>query len=434
MFLPCSIRGDYSFRLSSRYSNNGKADLEATPQLSTARARTRLRGLLCLNCVLTDFSHFILVFTVTRQLAERHAEQWLLGVIGGGLSFAAAVASLVAGWLGSRANVRTVFISGAGAIVLSVAACLASDSSSAWFLPCYWLSGIGLGLIYPPLIGWLNQGDDPHANHQGVSRRLIIFCIAWNAGMMSGQLSGGSLFEQGAEWALRAAFAAASINLAVSLVAARQTGYIPAGVPGPVQTRPALSVLASAYKRLSWIANLGGVFGASLIIHLLPAVMTEMNIAAASHGRLLFGWRGVIIATYIVMHCVGFWHYRLSVSLASQVLGAVGLVVIAQAESAAMLLVGLALQGQLVGFNYFSGLYYSTAGSSDEGRTLAAGIHEATLATGMATGTIVGGVFGSWINHRLPYLLAAGVIVVLIIAQSLAWWRWVRPLSSQRET
>ncbi len=398
--------------------------------MSTARARTRLRGLLYLICVFTDFTHFMLVFTVTRRFAEVHTELWFLGLMGAGLSFAAAVASLSAGWLGSRGNAQGTFIAGAATIALSIAGCLAIDFGSAAFLPCYWLSGIGLGLIYPPLIGWLNQGDDPHGNRDGVSRRLIIFCVAWNAGMTTGQLTGGSLFKQGAAWALSAALAGGVINLLAALVAAARAGRIPAVEPDPASRPHELAAIAAAYKRLSWIANLGGVFGGGLIIHLLPEVFTSVEIAPASHGWLLAGWRGVVVATYLTMHCVGFWHYRLSVSLASQVLGAIGLVVIATAQSAEMFFVGLALQGQLVGFNYFSGLYYSTAGSSDEGRTLAAGIHEATLATGMAIGTIVGGYFGSRIDHRLPYLLAAGLIVALIISQLIAWWRLVRPLAS----
>src|SRR5207237_9755185 len=106
--------------------------------------------------------------------------------------------------------------------------------------------------------------------------------------------------------------------------------------------------------------------------------------------------------------------------------------VIARAESAVPLLIGLALLGQLVGYNYFSGLFYSTAGSSHEQRALAAGIHEATLAAGMAIGTIVGGVLGSRVSQRMPSLLAAVVILVLIVGQSVAWWSWVRPLSPRR--
>jgi len=255
--------------------------------------------------------------------------------------------------------------------------------------------------------------------------------VAWNAGMMCGQLTGGSLYLRGMRRALGTGLAVALVNLVVAIVAGNCVSRLPAVAPVGEEPAHRHSALAAAYKRLSWIANLGGVFGASLVIHLLPDVIVSLGIDSNAHGQLLACWRGVIIATYLLMHYVGFWHYRMNVSLASQVLGSCGLVVIAQAQSASMLLVGLALLGQLVGYNYFSGLYYSTAGSTDEGRTLAAGIHEATLATGMALGTVVGGVSGSLINHRMPYLLAAAVIVVLIAAQSVAWWYWVRPLGRQ---
>jgi len=174
------------------------------------------------------------------------------------------------------------------------------------------------------------------------------------------------------------------------------------------------------------------MFGGSMVIHLLPDLAVTIGIAADDHGKLLASWRAVIIATYLVMHRVAFWHYRLSTSLASQVLGVVGLIVIAQAESAATLLIGLTLLGQLVGYNYFSGLFYSTAGSSHDRRALAAGIHEATLAAGMAVGTIVGGVLGSLVNQRVPYLLAAAVLFVMIVVQSVAWWRWVRSLHQSK--
>jgi MFS family permease len=106
--------------------------------------------------------------------------------------------------------------------------------------------------------------------------------------------------------------------------------------------------------------------------------------------------------------------------------------VIAGSESTVTLFVGLTLLGQLVGYNYFSGLFYSTAGSPDERRALAAGIHEATLAGGMAIGTMAGGVFGSVGGRRMPYVVAAGVMLALTVVQSTAWWRWVRPLSRRK--
>lgn len=392
---------------------------------------SRLNLVLYLICGLTDFAAFIVVFAVSRGLAQADVEPWYLGVVGAGVAASAGVGSLLGGWLAHRFNGRAVFVSGAIIMWLSIAACGAADLRSAWLLPGYWLLGIGLGFQYPPLIGWLNQGKDAHANRRGVSRTLILFCIAWNIGMMCGQLTAGWLFASGPIMLYSAALSAAGVNVVVALVAVRLVARLPVVVIDIASPQHEVVKLAATFKRLSWIANLGGMFGGSMVLHLLPDLAVHIGIPADSHGILLACWRGVIIATYLLMHFVGFWHYRLGTSLAAQALAAVGLVVIAGAHSAGMLLIGLALLGQLVGYNYFSGLYYATAGSAHERRTLAAGIHEATLAAGMAVGTIIGGMVGTLIDYWAPYLLAAAVIVVLMAVQAGAWRRWVpRDLAS----
>lgn len=393
---------------------------------------SQLKLKLYLMCGLTDFASFIVVFAVSRGLAEHQAAPWYLGLVGAGLSFSAAVGSLLGGWLPNRIDVRGVFVSGASAVVMSIVACWLGDLSSAWFLPGYWLLGIGLGLLYPPLIGWLNQGENPHTNHHVVSRTLILFCVAWNLGMMGGQLTAGALFPFGQNWVYGAALVGALPNLVLASLVASQV--IPLAQVPSQRTHHEMEALelAAAFKRLSWIANLGGMFGASLIIHLLPDLAVAIGVHPQNHGKLLASWRGVIIGTYLLMHRTAHWHYRLGTALASQVLAACGLLVIARSESALMLLVGLALLGQLVGYNYFSGLFYSTSGSQDERRAFAAGIHEATLAGGMAIGTMAGGILGSLGGRRMPYAVAAAAMLALTIVQTAAWWKWVRPLSRRK--
>ena len=313
---------------------------------------SRFKRLLYLICGLTDFAAFVVIFAVSRGLAEVKVESWYLGVVGAGLSFSAGVGSILGGWLAHRFDGRVVFVSGAVAISVSIAACALGDPTSPWFLPGYWLLGVGLGCLYPPLIGWLNQGVDAQANRRGVSRTLILYCVSWNLGMMCGQLTAGSLFSLGAHWTYGAAFLVSMLNLILAIAAARRV--VPLSVVSINKTPEEHGAveLAVAFKRLSWIANLGGMFGGSLVIHLLPGLAVTIGIAAADHGKLLASWRAVIIATYLVMHCSAFWHYRLSTSLASQVLAAVGLIVIARSESAVTLLIGLTLLGQLVGYNY----------------------------------------------------------------------------------
>src|SRR5262249_20488148 len=157
----------------------------------------------------------------SRSLAEGHAEPLYLGIAGAGLSLSAAVGSIAGGALAQRFNGAAIFVCGAIAIVLSIAACALVDNRSLGFLPCYWFVVIGLGCLYLALIGWLNQDEDAHTNGRGVSRRLIIFCIAWNLGMMCGQLAGGWLYSWGTVFAYGAAFCVALVNALLAITAIR---------------------------------------------------------------------------------------------------------------------------------------------------------------------------------------------------------------------
>lgn len=385
----------------------------------------RLKFLLFLISLLTDFSVFVVVFAVSRGLAEIHVEPWYLGVAGATLSLSAGIGSILGGLLAHRFDSRAVFLAGAAMIPASIFACAITDNRSYVLLLFYWILGMGMGFLYPPLIGWLNQGDPAHGNPLNVSRRLIVFCIVWNVGMMCGQLTAGSLFAIGKYWTFGTSLVIAIANFLIAIAAAASVSRsveVSDSHHEPVD--PDLLKLGSVFKRLGWIANLGGTFGGSMVMHLLPDLAVGIGVPADNHGKLLACWRAVTIATCIAMHSLGFWHYRLLASLISQAIGAVGLVVIARANSATTVLIGVVLLGQLVGYNYFSGLFYSTSGSSNDRRILSVGIHEATLATGMAIGTILGGVLGTLVDHRLPYLIAAIAIGVLLIVQWAAWRKW----------
>jgi MFS family permease len=391
-----------------------------------------MRRLLYLNCILTDFAAFIVIFAVSRGLAEQHAAQWYLGVVGAMFSLSAAAASLGGGWLAHRFDSRATFLCGTVLMPLGIAACwLAETHWSGLLLPAYLLLGVGLGMFYPPLIGWLNQGEDVHQNRRGVSRTLILFCIAWNAGMMCGQLVAGSLFLRGPLWSFGASLLIALANVAVAVRVVLHVQQSRAVVESRPAVDPSHAQLANSFKRLGWIANLGGMFGGAMIVHLLPGLAVLIGVAPDDHGYMLGAWRMLIIATYLLLHFSTFWHFRFSVSLASQLVAAAGLIVIASAHSGTTLMIGLFLIGQLVGLNYFSGLYYSTVGSSDENRAFAAGVHEATLAVGMAVGTIAGGWLGSAVNQRAPYIFAAAMVVILAGIQIVAWTKWVRPLVAE---
>ncbi|MFO1095641.1 MAG: MFS transporter [Planctomycetaceae bacterium] len=306
-----------------------------------------LRRLLFLNCVLTDFAGFIVIFAVSRRLAELESSQWYLGLVGAGVSLSAGVGSLAGGWLAHRFDGRTWFLIGAVLLTCSTGACGVSSPGDAWFLPAYWLLGIGIGLLYPPLVGWLNRGETGHAHVAGVSRTLILFCISWNVGLMCGQLTAGSLFSWGDWWIYGVALAIAIINIVVAAIAASLVRPFSPESAGATSVAAGDAQLAASFKRLSWIANLGGMFGGSMVIHLLPGLAVAIGIPPDDHGRLLGCWRAVVIATYLVLHVTRFWHYRIAVALGSQMLAATDLVLVASADSGPCCWSGLSLLGQL---------------------------------------------------------------------------------------
>ncbi len=90
---------------------------------------------------------------------------------------------------------------------------------------------------------------------------------------------------------------------------------------------------------------------------------------------------------------------------------------LASAHSRLGVIVGLVGLAQLVGYNYFASLYYSTTGVTEERRGTASGIHEFTLSIGFAAGAMGGGFLGHFAGNRAPYRLAAAFILVLLIVQ-----------------
>ncbi|MEE9211805.1 MAG: hypothetical protein V3U29_04040, partial [Phycisphaeraceae bacterium] len=303
------------------------------------------------------------------------------------------------------------------------------------YYAAYGFGGVAVGMVYPPLIAWLNQGRNDHQPMQATTRTLIAFCVAWNFGMISGQVTGGWLFRQwGPSWPLFLSTALAGLNLAVVLLAGRAPC-----VPTQDETAPPSQVLqhralSLSFARLCWIANLGGAFSMSMVMHLFPQLAVALGVPPDLHGIMLASSRAVVIATYLLMHYSRFWHYRFGPALAAQAVALMGLVTLATAQTTAALTLGLMGLAVLLGYNYFASLYYSTSSSGDDRRGAASGLHEATLALGFAGGAVCGGVVGRYMGNRAPYLMAAGVVILLAIVQVAVYWRRVRPHLTYQET
>lgn len=370
---------------------------------------------------LIDFSGFMIVFAVQRGLAEADVGMARMGLVGAILPASLGMTCLISGWLSDRLGRRRMILTGIALVLVGV-----SVVTLGVYELAYMLCGTGLGMVYPPCVAWLTQGRSSAGARSAMSRILILFCISWNLGMMSGQVCGGWLFAIDPTWPLIGSASLAVVAMIVVFLS-RDPAAISVDAVGPVvEVDVTHRAQAALFARFSRVANLGGAFAMSTVFYLFPKTAVDLGIESDVHGLLLGMTRVVIISIYFLMHLTSFWHFRLVTTLGAQCLAAVGMVGMALAPNVFLVMLALIATAQVQGYNYFAGLYYSTAGSSDQKRGASSGFHEATISGGIALGSLVGGLVGEHGHPRLPYAFAAGVILVMIVFQLVLWWLMTR--------
>ena len=403
-------------------------------------------NLIYASVFLTDMVSIILIFTVDRDLAERGAGLLTLGLIGGAMAIAFSVSSLIFGSLSDRIGRWPLVLSGIGLMGLAAFGCLVFSPPSLLYFGAYWLAGVAGGMVYPAILAFLSRNGEQRSMLRGISRPLVIFCFAWNGGVISGTAVASQLFAFGRAWPIGVALAASGLNLLILLWALACPGRRIA--PEVVKSDPDMlrhRELSVIFSKLAWIANLGGAFSMSMIFHLLPRLMVDLDIPADDHGWLIMLCRCCVLATYVLLYRSAFWHYRFYVPIATQLLGIAGLLIVVVARTPRQIGLALAGLGVLVGYNYFASLYYSTAGGGAKHQGLVSGIHEATLGFGFAMGSIGGGllarlaeafdnVLPPMLIQRSPYVLAMATIAVLLVLQSWIYARRRDEVHSKRNS
>ncbi len=268
--------------------------------------------------------------------------------------------------------------------------------------------------------GWgITEAVIPHA--------VTICCLSFNFGMLSGQLSGGWLFERiGTRAPLLVAIGLTVAGFLCLLWHRDEGADRPLAKPDRPEAADAR--LARAFSRLHWISNFGGMFSMSILWFLFPILVVHLGVPATQHGLVLGVGRAVVISTYCIMYFLPGWQFRFRFAVIAQVVGAVGLIVISQSESAVPLACGVAALSGLMGYNYFASLFYSARGNSAERKGRAFGLNEAFLGLGAAGGSVAGGFASADLGIRTPFEIAAVLVATLLVVQSALYWKLVTPL------
>lgn len=382
---------------------------------------------------MTDAINSIFVFTLTRWLAETDGDLRRLGLLGACSSLSYALSAAVSGHLSDRFGRRRLIAT--GAVSFAAAYGLALHSLS---LPLIYaeaaLAGLAIALVFPPLIPLLNSGHLAGDRGRASTRPIILFCLSWNLGVISGNVTAGSLFPGGPELGLWIGLALCLVHLVVTLGL-----RVPPPSPGAVAAAslPALDGTAEIapepadpgvgrdvmrfFAIAGWAANVAASFAMSLVLFIFPRLLTSLDVPAPVHGAMIMSVRVSVIAVYFLLHFTGFWRYRLTPAMIAQLAAVAGLGLLGTASGTPALTAGVMLIGVMMGYNYFTSIFYSTTGFDEHRRGLATGLHEVTLAIGFTGGAFGGGYFGALLGMRAPYLLCAGIVAVSLSLQALAY-------------
>ncbi|MBI82817.1 MAG: hypothetical protein CMJ81_06450 [Planctomycetaceae bacterium] len=372
---------------------------------------------------ITDFAGVLFIFVGTRHLSEQDTGSTMLGALGALYFLASAVSSAWSGTVADRWGRRQVSI--AGMALLAVSLGVNSYWNDEYWIFCvvYVAAGIAFGMIYPPLMAWLGHGQ----SGQTASRRYLIFCLAFNLGIVSGQLTGGWAFERfGVGISLLIALTLASFNLILICLHKESNNEGNLDTDDHAGTDMEVS-LSQSFARLARFANFGGMFSMSMLWFLLPQLVVSLDISADRHGLILASGRMIVMSTYLLLHLTSFWQHKFRISGYAQALGAVGLIILSLAHSSFGLVLGLAALSTMMGYNYFASLFYNATGSSHQHKGRAFGLNEASLGLGAAGGSLIGGVAANDWGSRAPFQLAALLITILLVVQCIVWWKSIRP-------
>ena len=381
---------------------------------------------------LTDCALILFIFSATRILAEQRADPWTIGTLGAVFFLASAISNTIAGSLSDRIGRRIVSIAGGVGLVVSLSVPLVFTDGSWRLYVAYTCVGVSVGHVYPSVIAWLSQGG----GRMEASRRFLRFGIAFNLGILGGQIGGGWLYDHVSSTAPLLTAIGLALGTVICLLCVREPepgdGTVADGAE-TVGVRHAERTSARRFIRLAWLANFSGMFSMSTLWFLFPTLAVSLGIPAEKHGVVLGVGRAAVIGVYTLMHVVPAWHHRFRFSVLAQLLGLSGMILVCVGRHPASLACGVVMLSVLLAYNYFASLFYNRTGHDDQRKGAAFGLNEAFLSLGASGGSLLGGWASTGLGERAPFQLAA-ILIAASLAVQLVWFRAGRRKSDLEST
>ena len=273
--------------------------------------------------------------------------------------------------------------------------------------------------VFVSLTGWMRYGRSGRALRSG----LFLYCIAWMSAVTFGAFLGSRIYglavgDAGANHVYLTNFGINLVCLALLCLPSRKLKISKEEI-GKDRQEHVNSNVASAFMRMGWVGNVAVMVCSVILLNLFNKLATDLQFRPETHGWLVVCYRASTLITTAVMAMLLLWHYRWWSFLLAEGLAICGLILIGITGDYWLFMLGFILAGIMIGHNYYAGVYYSlssvSSGDATGQRGLAA-LNESYFSVGSIAGATLGGLVG-WYSVRLPYFLAAAIILAAFCVQ-----------------
>ena len=359
-------------------------------------------------------------FAVFRWIAEKDpaAESLQLGLIAALGSLGYWLACRLIPRLGARLDGRV--LPGLGLVIGSIGLVLLAMNRRVWTVYLLWpILMVSWVPLFVSLTSWMRYGRSGRALRSG----LFVYSIAWMSAVTFGAFLGSRIYglasgDTGACYVYLTNFGMYLVCLVLLCLPGRRLEISEEEMEKDLQEQVNTNV-ASAFRRMGWVGNVAVMVCSIILINLFNKVATDLHFRPESHGWLVVCYRAGMLITTGLMAIFLSWHYRWWSFLVAEGLAIGGLCMIGITGDYWLFMLGFIMAGIMIGHNYYAGVYYSlssVASSDATGQRGLAALNESYFSVGAIAGAALGGLAG-WYSVRLPYFLAAGMILAALWVQ-----------------
>jgi DHA1 family multidrug resistance protein-like MFS transporter len=336
------------------------------------------------------------------------------------------------GYIGAIAALSFIlFVAIAGRLIGRITQAQAISIGCITFALCSFYIGFlnNLGIIYPLVAGYSlglafywpalesRLGDVSRITQ--VIRRTGIFSVSVSVGFTIGFLLSGILFEINP----RLPFIIASglaLFLPIIFILDRPMEHA-----GPEEKTPLEAIPEKPFRYLyiAWMSNAASHFSLIILSNIFPKLGIEIGMTETQISILLFSLRLLMSIAFAALILYTRWHFSIPFLVSFQLIQILGLILVASVESMPLFALAFMMVGAGASVTYFASLYYGLVLSrksgvqdiSTAGRH--SGLHEFYLGLGILTGPLAGGAAADYISIRSPYIIAAAITALMILAE-----------------